>query len=297
MAFPLKRVFITGAILGRFGLNAAILSKCPEHSFWAGLGRATRLTCASGASTSREGRLGVRFGPSHYREAGCIATRMRRIFKYLSLVVALLVAALAAYGGKGFYDANLASEDLRSQANELIKVGRGGADLGAERLQWLLRVQDPAYRTHSGVDFSTVGAGATTISQSVSKRLAFEHFQPGIGKVRQTGYALGLEQNLTKDQILALWLDTVEMGRGPQGWMTGFFEASAEVFGAPPSQVAEKEFLSLVAVLIAPSSFDLLRTDEELAARVERIERMIADECAPLDHGDVWLEGCRRTAS
>ncbi|MFV0514747.1 MAG: transglycosylase domain-containing protein [Jhaorihella sp.] len=218
---------------------------------------------------------------------------MWRIIKYLCLVVLLLVAALAAYGGKGYLDAKLASEDLRSRANELIGEGRGGADLSAERLQWLLRVQDPAFRVHSGVDLSTIGAGATTISQSVSKRLAFEHFQPGIGKVRQTGYALGLEQNLTKDQILALWLDTVEMGPGPEGWMTGFFEASIEVYGALPSQITEQEFLRLVAVLIAPGAFDLLRTDQELAARVERIQRMIADECTPLDHGDVWLEGCR----
>jgi membrane peptidoglycan carboxypeptidase len=156
-----------------------------------------------------------------------------------------------------------------------------------------LRVQDPAFRDHSGVDFSTAGAGATTISQSVSKRLAFKHFEPGIGKIRQTGYALGLEQSLTKDQILALWLDTVEMGRGPDGWMTGFFEASTMVFGVPPSEVTDTEFLRLVAVLIAPASFDLWQGDEKLVARTERIERMLAGECTPLGHGDVWLEGCR----
>ena len=221
-----------------------------------------------------------------------MVTRMKRVFKYLILLIALLLAALAVYGGKGFLDARLASEDLRKRANALIAEGRAGADLGAERLQWLLRVQDPAFLVHGGVDFSTAGAGATTISQSVSKRLAFEHFQPGIGKIRQTGYALGLEGNLTKDQILALWLDTVEMGPGPEGWMTGFFTASAAVFGAPPSQITDTEFLRLVAVLIAPGSFDLRRTDQKLEARVRRIERMIGDECAPLTHRDVWLEGC-----
>lgn len=109
----------------------------------------------------------------------------------------------------------------------------------------------------------------------------------------QTGYALGLEQSLAKDQILALWLDTVEMGRGPDGWMTGFFEASTKVFGVPPSEITDTEFLRLVAVLIAPASFNLRQGDENLVARTERIERMIAGECTPLGHGDVWLEGCR----
>lgn len=221
------------------------------------------------------------------------SSRMGRVLKFLTLVLAVLAAALAAYGGKGYVDAKLAADDLRIRANRLIAEGRSGADLGVERLNWLLRVQDPAFRDHSGVDFSTAGAGATTISQSVSKRLAFKQFEPGIGKVRQTGYALGLERSLTKDQILALWLDTVEMGRGPDGWMTGFFEASTKVFGVPPSEITDTEFLRLVAVLIAPASFDLRYGDEKLVARTARIERMFAGECAPLDHGDVWLEGCR----
>ncbi len=218
---------------------------------------------------------------------------MGRVFKFLIMVLAVLLAALAAYGGKGYADAKLASDDLRIRANKLIAEGRSGANLGAERLNWLLRVQDPAFLGHGGVDFNTAGAGATTISQSVAKRLAFKQFQPGIGKVRQTGFALGLEQSLTKDQILALWLDTAEMGHGPRGWMTGFFEASFLVFGLPPSEVTDTEFLRLVAVLIAPASFDLLQGDEKLVDRTERIKRMLKGDCAPLDHGDVWLEGCR----
>ncbi|PCD76014.1 hypothetical protein CLN94_11020 [Pseudothioclava arenosa] len=36
------------------------------------------------------------------------------------------------------------------------------------------------------------------------------------------GYALGLERSLRKGLILALWLDALEMGRGPDGWMIGF---------------------------------------------------------------------------
>lgn len=74
-------------------------------------------------------------------------------------------------------------------------------------------MEDPGFAEHDGVDFSTPGAGLTTITQSAAKRLAFETFRPGIGKIRQTGYAMGLESRLSKDQILALWLDTLEMGR------------------------------------------------------------------------------------
>lgn len=217
---------------------------------------------------------------------------MFRTLQYSILAIATLAAVLLAYGAKGYLDAALNAESLRHRAEELIAKGRGSADLGPERLEQLLRIEDPAFRKHIGVDFSTAGAGATTISQSVSKRLAFKQFRPGIGKIRQTGYALGLEQNLTKDQILGLWLDTLEMGRGPDGWMTGFFATSETIYGHPPAGVTETEFLTLVAVLIAPGSFDLWGHDPDLAVRVGRIRRLLADECAPRDHGDIWLEGC-----
>ncbi len=220
------------------------------------------------------------------------ALGMVRILKWVGLVLAVMTACLVGYGAKGYFDAMRDADGLRDRAERLLEAGRGGEDLGDERLEDLLRVQDPAYFEHGGVDFTTAGAGATTVSQSVSKRLAFERFRPGIGKVRQTGYALGLESHLDKDQILALWLDTLEMGRGPDGWMTGFHHASEQVFGASPAEIERGDFLRMAAVLIAPGQYDLRADDPALAERVGRIERLLAGECVPLDHGDVWLEGC-----
>lgn len=147
---------------------------------------------------------------------------------------------------------------------------------------------------HSGVDVSTSGAGLTTISQSASKRLAFDEFRPGVSKIRQTGYALGLEQRLSKEQILALWLDTLEMGNGPNGWIVGFHNASAAVYGRAPAELNKTEFVRLVAVLIAPAAYSLTQTDANLDERVSRIERLISGACSPTGLGDVWLEGCRQ---
>ncbi|PRD45425.1 glycosyl transferase [Phyllobacterium phragmitis] len=157
-----------------------------------------------------------------------------------------------------------------------------------------MTVEDPNFANHSGVDFSTSGAGATTITQSASKRLAFEKFQPGVGKIRQTGYAMGLESRLSKDQILALWLETLEMGEGPEGWMTGFYKASSAIYGRPPAELSNSEFIRLVAVLIAPGSYKLRENDTALNERVGRIERLVAGTCAPEGLSDVWLEGCRQ---
>lgn len=218
---------------------------------------------------------------------------MIRIFKYAGILSGLLIISLVGYGAKGYWDALSDAEGLRARADAVIAQGRGGDSLGTAYQAILLAVEDPNFSTHSGVDFSTPGAGLTTITQSAAKRLAFEEFRPGIGKIRQTGYALGLESRLSKEQILALWLETLEMGDGPNGWMVGFHAASSAIYGRPPAELTEAEFIRLAAVLIAPASYDLVRSDARLDERAARIQRLVAGACAPSGFSDVWLEGCR----
>lgn len=217
---------------------------------------------------------------------------MRRVLKIGAVGMLLLVMAILGYGAFGYWDAVGQFDAYAERANALIADGNGPSDLGAERLRQLILVQDPGYQDHRGVDFFTLGAGLTTISQSVSKRLGFDEFRPGIGKIRQTGFALGLESRLSKAQILALFLETVEMGRGVDGWITGFFDASARVYGRLPSDLSDAEFHRLLAVMIAPGNFRLIGEDDRLDDRTARIARLVAGDCKPSDQGDVWLEGC-----
>ncbi|WP_422382971.1 transglycosylase domain-containing protein [Roseibium album] len=218
---------------------------------------------------------------------------MRRYFKITAAAVLLLFAGVLGYGAYGYFDALAASEELEARADSLLAENLGGSSLGQERYRQLLVVQDPAFEQHSGVDMTTAGAGITTVTQSLAKRVGFENFTPGIGKIRQTGYALGLETRLSKEQIMALWLDTLEMGRGPDGWVTGFHRMSEAVYGAAPDTIADDEYLSLLAVLISPGRYNLGTDDEALQDRTDRIRRLVSGECAANDNSDVWLEGCR----
>ena len=218
---------------------------------------------------------------------------MRKIIKIFLLAVIVVFCSAAIYGGLGYLDAVNDSKNLKVRADLLISDGKGGSSLGPQKYTQILLVQDPEFESHTGIDISTPGAGITTISQSVAKRLGFEQFKPGVRKIRQSGYALGLERMLNKEQIMALWLDTLEMGRGPRGWMTGFHNASQEIFASDPSELTQEQFLTLVAVLIAPAQYRLGSNDAALQERVRRITRLASNECRPLSNGDVWLEGCR----
>ena len=136
------------------------------------------------------------------------------MFKIIGFVLVALLLALVSYTALGYVSGSRDADQHRQTAQTLIETGKGADALGPKRIQLLLLVQDPAFHNHEGVDLNTAGAGLTTITQSVSKRLAFENFKPGIGKIKQTTYAISLERHLTKNEILALFLDTVPMGQG-----------------------------------------------------------------------------------
>lgn len=142
---------------------------------------------------------------------------MKRFIRTVAISLILLALLGVGYGAVGYWDAIRHANEYAQRADALIAEGHGAEALGAARLHQLIRVQDPGFWEHGGIDLVTDGTGLTTISQSLAKRLGFDEFRPGIRKIRQTGFAFGLESRLGKEQIAALWLDTVEMGRGPDG--------------------------------------------------------------------------------
>ncbi len=201
--------------------------------------------------------------------------------KKLALVALLAVFAIAV-GLVGYYrsarsDAIEDSRYLERYADKLIGQGRTGEALGEGREAILLRVHASA---------------GTSVSQSLAKRLAFQNFRGGLGGIRAAGYAQGLEERLSQRQIMALWLETVEMGASDKGWMQGFFATSYRVYDRLPARLTDREFLHLAAVIFAPRRYRLIGEDQALDERVDRLERLIAGDCRPRDESDTKLEGC-----
>ena len=213
---------------------------------------------------------------------------------FLSALAIAAIIASGAYAYGGWRDAVSDAPALKAAADNRAARDLGADSLTSDRLAVLILVEDPDFYNHDGIDISTKGAGATTITQALAKRLAFDDFKPGYAKIRQTAYAISLENHLAKKEILALALDGAQMGLGPDGWVTGFHNASEIFFGAQPAAIDEDEFIALVAVLIAPGAFSLAAPDKKLATRIERIKRLREGGCKPKSHDDVWLEGCAK---
>jgi len=197
---------------------------------------------------------------------------MRTFLKSAFYLIFAVFSGVLAYAGNGYYDSSKDAVALKKRASGLISQNRGSAVLGSERVSILLQVQDPRFYHHQGVDLKTAGAGLTTITQSLSKRLAFNDFKPGIRKIRQTAYAMGLDKYLSKEEVLTLFINTVPMGHSDDGWVVGLF---------------------LISVMIAPSELNPKKKGKRFEERVSRINRLVEGQCRPLGNRDVWLKGCK----
>ena len=209
----------------------------------------------------------------------------------------VIFLGLSIYAFAGWYDARRDAPRLQREARQLMANGQGADILGLDvagkaRLAILLMVEDPGFYAHNGIDFSTKGAGDTTITQSLSKRLAFTKFKPGIRKIRQSTYALGLEGKLSKAEILALAFRESEFRSASGKWVKGYTAASQTFFGKPVAAISDDQFLLMIASNIAPRDLNPDRPNAKLIERAARIKRLVNGSCTPLSNSDVWLDGC-----
>jgi len=217
--------------------------------------------------------------------------------KSFAYFIIFLGFVILFYGFSGWIQARNDAPELKKIVQDMTNTGLGIDDLGVNeqgknRTEFIIKVEDPNFFNHNGYDLSTAGAGATTITQSLSKRLAFEEFKPGYQKIRQTGYAMGLETVLNKDEIFILFLNTVHMGRFPTGWIKGFHRASKLQYRKAVIDISDDEFIALTSVMIAPSELRLDFSNPKRDERIKRIKKLISNKCTPNDHDDVWLDGC-----
>jgi membrane carboxypeptidase/penicillin-binding protein len=169
-------------------------------------------------------------------------------------------------------------------------------DFSEHQLQILLKVEDPNFYQHKGVDIKTPGAGWTTITQGLVKIYYFNrNFKPGFlrfNKIRQTLIArFAYNSKISKKDQLRLFINEVYFGAFEAKSIYGFNEAAKIYFNKPFKKLNENEYISLVATLVAPNKYSPNQTEN--AERVRRIRRLISGECQPVDFKDVFLEGCK----
>lgn len=136
-------------------------------------------------------------------------------------------------------------------------------DVDPRYLAMLTAYEDKRFRQHSGVDGLAIAravglmarhgrpvSGGSTLTMQVARLLTGQHERNGVGKVRQALHAVALERQLSKDQILRLYLRLAPFG----GNLEGVRAASLAYFGKEPKRLSIGEAALLVALPQSPKA-------------------------------------------
>ena len=155
-------------------------------------------------------------------------------------------------------------------------------DFGKARETILLKIEDPGFYAHHGVDYDTPGQGLTTIPQAMVKNLYFKDFKPGTPKLKQSLIAaFALTPLISKKDQLTVFINTAYFGHQDKQDVKGFAQASQVYFDKTFPELSEDEYIALVAMLIAPNAYHIKRFPNKNALRVSRIKQVLSGDYKP----------------
>jgi monofunctional biosynthetic peptidoglycan transglycosylase len=216
-----------------------------------------------------------------------MAPGMTRILAIAAAALLALLAVVALY--EAFAVAQARRQTPRLFA-EFMRDRPGAAGLDPARLQLVVRIQDPGFAGHRGVDPASP-LTTTTITQSLVKRVYFASFRPGFMKIEQTLIArLAVDPLVPKAAQLQAFVSTAYLGESQGGAVIGLAAGALAWFGKPLADLTPDEYLSLIAMLPAPNA--LKPGSPGNSARVARIRRYLAGACGRDGLRDMMLAQC-----
>ena len=195
--------------------------------------------------------------------------RGRRIVKWMFAFACTVIAGCGfalAGEGYGLYKNAVQEESLEEKVAEIRSQENFTSleDMPETYVQAVVSVEDHRFYDHFGLDLIAIGRavvndikagryveGGSTITQQLAKNLYFSQEKTMNRKAAEVFLALELEQKYTKDEILELYVNSIDFGDGY--YSVG--EASEGYFGKPASEMNDYECTLLAGVPNAPSKY------------------------------------------
>lgn len=195
---------------------------------------------------------------------------------------------------------SLASEVIAEDGTimgKYIQVDRSNVDykdISVNVLNALLATEDRNFYSHSGIDAKATAAipfylmiGKKRGSSTITQQLALNLQQDGEGKTRSRNLfvrafqkmsewviAIKLERNLTKKEIITLYLNTVPFGDNVYGIENG----ARTFFSKDPSRLSIEEAATLVGMLKGSTQFNPRRNPQMARDRRNTVINNMVDE-------------------
>lgn len=197
----------------------------------------------------------------------------------LPLCLLLLGAILATFVWARLPDLDALTDYQPHQPLRVMSAdGQLLGEFGAERRRFvplkdipkplqdaLLAVEDSDFYVHSGIDYSGIARaamhnllhphslqGASTITQQLARNMFLTNRQTFSRKIQEALLAIKIERNLSKEQILEIYMNQILLGNKSYG----FCAAAERYFGKPLDKLTTGEIAVLVGLPKNPNGYN-----------------------------------------
>ncbi len=166
----------------------------------------------------------------------------------------------------------------------------------------LLDTEDKRFYEHSGIDYISLAndsvqllmnrgeikSGASTITMQLSRNISFSLEQTFIRKFKEMLLALKIEQALTKDEILALYINAVPYGKRAYGAQA----AAYTYYGKPLTELSLAQLAMLAGIPQAPSAGNPVNGPERALRRRNLVLTRMLEQgsITPAQHAQATAE-------
>ncbi len=217
-------------------------------------------------------------------------------FLFFSLLSLGLLGFMPSFEELENPKSNLATEIYSSDGSLLGYIGIENRsnihykDLSPNLVNALIATEDARFFEHSGIDMRSLlrvfgrtilggdrgSGGGSTITQQLAKNLFPRERKSKIGvifsKFKEWVVAIKLEHNYSKEEIIAMYFNTVDFGSNAFGIKT----AARTFFDQDPSELSTENAAVLVGLLKAPTSYSpILSPDRSLSRRNVVLSQMV----------------------
>jgi monofunctional biosynthetic peptidoglycan transglycosylase len=187
---------------------------------------------------------------------------------------------------------------------ENLRLYKPRSKIDSKLVELVVAAEDAKFYSHSGFDLEEIKnslrknlengkikRGGSTITQQLAKNLFLDKEKSLVRKLFEIPWAIRLEKDLKKNQILELYLNTIEWGPGVYGAEAAcrhYFDRSCEHLEIPQA-------VYMAIIIPNPPLFDLfghpkLRSSVD-SRRKFLVKRLIDEKKIPIEEHDDYLNG------
>lgn len=192
---------------------------------------------------------------------------LKKLFSFIFLTL-LIIITIIGYKGYKMYKEAITKTPIENKIKEIKNIENYTElnNISQDVIDAVIAVEDHRFYNHKGIDLiSTTKAiftnikqkelvtGGSSITQQLAKNMYFSQEKTFTRKFAEIFIVSYLEENLNKDEILELYLNTIYYGNG----YYGIGDASIGYFNKTPNELTFNEATILAGLPNAPSAYSL----------------------------------------